>query len=213
MARYHLHFKNFRQPLLDVTAEFFDSNPWSGTTDEIHAKFTDWLQGAAGAYGIDPPKLIVMSEEQMFIAGLNGWQPGERDMVTPNYSVLTMFWLFRHHLHRNGVQPYGSNCEWDARGWSCSLFYRFRPITFRRAVRSNRVMFDITPEDLLTTETMNRVRELRLAGRMADAEALYMGEEPASLTESEQEAFEAIAASVGAVSDDTGEDTEGETDG
>jgi hypothetical protein len=78
-----------------------------------------------------------------------------------HWSILLLFKRFREYALSAGVDA-GANRyeEDDIHGWACSLFYKVRPVMFRARVREGRIG-RVSPEDLLTTETLRRMEEER----------------------------------------------------
>lgn len=82
-------------------------------------------------------------------------------LALDHWSILLLFKKFREYALDNGVEA-GANryTEDDVHGWACSLFYKVKPIMFRQRVREGRIG-RISPEDLLSTETLRRQEEER----------------------------------------------------
>lgn len=197
MAKHHLRVKRFKGDVKVATAEFFESKPWTGTPDEQQSKFQKWIDDTAAAYSVQPPTLCIITEERQMLHEMGEWEPPANPLLMGKYSVLTMFFNMRLYLQVNDAcSVVGRGGEDDAQAWACSLFYKFRPVLFRKAVRNGTIAVHITPEDLLSSETLDRVRELRLEGRMQEAEDLVMGRGAQPLSTEEEEAFEALAAQL-----------------
>lgn len=193
MAKYHLRIKRFKGDVKVATAEFFEAHPWQGTPDEQLSKFQKWVNDAAAAYSVVPPEVTIVTDERILLAAMGEWEMPANPLPMGKFSVLTLFHTFRLYLQAQGVvEIIGASGDEDAASWACSLFYKYRPTLFRRAVRNGQVAVHVTPEDLLSSETMARVRELRLAGQMQEAEDLLMGRGAQPLSTEEEEAFEAL---------------------
>lgn len=162
--KYHLKFRNIRSSVVRATEELFESGPWSGTDEDRFQKFARWLVKASRGYGVPTPTLEVR-DARWLRTRLGVYRPGSEtrggyDLLHENgpiiylskYSVLTLFHEFRHHLQEHGFLPEGNRgtleeCENDARGWSCSLFYKVKPRYFRKLVREGKIMY-MSPNDL-----------------------------------------------------------------
>lgn len=152
--RLHLKFKSIHRTVLRATSELFDSRPWSGTDEEKATKFERWLRRAADAYGIPAPTLEVREAVRRSAYDLG-------QITLPGYSVIELFHCFRHHMQAMAVANLSNTAvgmhpqqaaELDAVGWACSLFYKVRPIAFRKAVRAGKIRY-VSPRDLLTGES------------------------------------------------------------
>lgn len=145
---YHTRFTNFHEATLDATDRLFKSRPWRGTSAERSEKFVKWLRRASAAYDIPVPRLHVqplVNDRGVMLMGAY-----DHDVVVlSDYSVLTMFHEFRHHMQAHYVAATESDKEDDAVAWSCSLFHTVRPELFREAVMAGRVAF-VEPADLLS---------------------------------------------------------------
>lgn len=148
--RHHLQFNNFHSSILKATDKLFRSKPWRGDDEEQFVKYERWLRSACEAYRIKPVALEI--HHGRFSASYQAEPP---TIILNKYSVLSLFHEFRHHMQMQDVARVHAGSlegEHDARGWSCSLFYRSRPTLFRKAVRNGGVLF-VVPEDLLHPDT------------------------------------------------------------
>lgn len=189
MPRYHLRFKHFKPEVLAATTTLFESRPWDENYEEQTEKFQAWATAAAAAHDIPEPMVLVTTPEMQIAAIMDDFRPPDNALILDKFSVLTMFYKYRLWMLQNGKNQYNPSRDEDAIGWACSLFYKVRPISFRRAVRSGRVAAAVSPEDLLSSETLERVRELRLAGDFEAAEAIVAGEvsTPSALDDEDEE--------------------------
>lgn len=141
--RAHLSYRNFHPKVLKATEELFRSKPWSGTDDEIQTKYERWIRQASDAYDLPVPLLEVDFHAD---TAYNG------DTIRlDRYSVLTMMFFFRVHMIHCGFLGVDlADAADDPMKWSRSLFYKVRPVLYRRAVRDGRVP-GARPEELLVS--------------------------------------------------------------
>jgi hypothetical protein len=168
MARRHLAFKKFHPTTVRATDEFFGSKPWQGSEEQKQSKFETWLRRVSDAYGIPAPTLeIQLPDSRDDRSGY--YNLGQITLY--KWSVITLFHQFRHHMQALGaasVEPTGDEVgdvlatEQDAVNWACSLFYKVRPVRFRKLVRAGQIRY-IHPDDLLTSESLAAARAARAA--------------------------------------------------
>lgn len=141
MTKYHLTYRSFPELIEHATAAFFDSKPWQGDDDATkHEKFEGWLKAAARAYDIPAPTLAIVEGYAPTVVE----RPEAPEIVLDKYSVTNLFLLFRAWV--NTQQDYDD--QQSPFPWACSLFYKFHPRAFRRAVRRGTIM-NMRPVDLI----------------------------------------------------------------
>lgn len=167
MARLHLKFKNIHATVKAAADEMFNAGPWDGDDEHKHSLFTRFLRRASDAYGVPAPTLEVHTADRALARRGVDYEVGQ--ITLAKYSVINLFHGFRHHLQALGnvvitdSERYSAEeaAEIDAIAWSCSLFYSVRPLAFRRAVRRGIITY-VTPDDLLTTASLEARREAEL---------------------------------------------------
>jgi hypothetical protein len=206
--RYHLAFKNFRPEIVAATETPFGLKPWREETSMVEkvAAAQDWLNAAVTFYNLPPVEYILMADsglrEGTFYEPKYGDGPDE--VRATKFSIINLFTAFAQHRGEHSNTKAGSNPT----GWGYSLFYRVKPEMFRARVREGRIN-GVTPADLLTVETLQRVRDAGLdptakdvlsqlaridAGEVTDAgsvEELSAMDEEAALEALEDDAHEA----------------------
>lgn len=157
MARRHLTFRNFHTTTLRATEELFTAGPWRGDDEERATKFETWLRRASDAYGIPAPTLEIVDDPAI---EANGGVYDLGQITLAKFSVILLFHQFRHHMQALGaaqVETTGfpnidlMTQEQDAISWACSLFYKTRPIMFRKLVRNGSIRY-VSPGDLLARQ-------------------------------------------------------------
>lgn len=172
--RLHLRYKNIHRTVVRATSELFDSRPWSGTAEEQASKFEKWLRRSSDAYGLPAPTLEVSEDAR-------GTSYDLGQITLTKYSVIELFRAFRYHMMAMGVAQVEASDETSMRGlaaateldavsWACSLYYKIRPVLFRKNVRSGKIRY-VTPRDLLTTEAQAAYDEEQAAAFNARMEA------------------------------------------
>lgn len=173
-SRLHLKFKQFHAATIRATDELFASRPWTAPDEDRHAAFERWLRRVADAYNVPVPTLEINIEDP---DALNGGTYELGQITLGKYSVLMLFHMFRHHMQElgavEGLQDSDRHsatetesvllmgqAEIDAVSWSCSLFYKVRPVAFRKAVRRGLIRY-VTPDELLSSASLAARRAAR----------------------------------------------------
>jgi hypothetical protein len=160
MARRHLRFRNFKTTTIRATDALFVDGPWTGDDEHKATVFETWLRRVADAYGVPAPTLEISDDAQV---AANGGVYELGQITLPKYSVVLLFHQFRHHMQAMGVAGVESTgypgrdmfiAEDDAISWACSLWYKVRPVSFRKAVRDGSIRY-VRPQDLLATRTFD----------------------------------------------------------
>lgn len=142
----HTAYTKIHKKVLRATEELFRSRPWSGTDEDICARWQAWADKACDAYGIPHVDVELTTAHEEWL----GWYlPDTRAIMMRKWSLITFWHEFRHHMQYSMNLQYPSR-EWfeaDAQAWACSLYHTVRPGAFRRAVASGKV-WGVETEDL-----------------------------------------------------------------
>lgn len=177
MARYHLKFREFPQPVLAATTALFEEKPWNLTDEEKKVAVQTWLDQMTAHYQMSPMKFVFGDDDGPFEDDPLAWNSlgtvrgdfdeGSEDddreeFELEKWSLLLLFKEFRRRMTDYGVERpiemAGRYDDDDEHAWACSLFYTVKPVMFRARVREGRIK-RIKPDELLTAETLRRQRE------------------------------------------------------
>lgn len=114
----------FKAGTMKVMADFKQSKPWRGTTDERIAKFTKLVADLSRVYGIQPPALDTTGVDSEESSDTSYYMPMMHLIsLRGRLSVITLLHELAHALRKN---------ERDACRWSLSLFKRVFPRQWAR---------------------------------------------------------------------------------
>lgn len=173
MSKFHTRYKNIHKKVLRAATDMFEQGAWSGTDEDIHARFQTWANTAADAYGIPHPEVMLTTAET---DTTGAYLPSCGTIVLRSWSVTILFHEFRHHMQEHGVAPRMSPQaeEYDAHAWACSLYYCARPGAFCRAVAAGKIP-GVHPSDLGAPRAPDRPTAPLTAEEERVAEAIVDG--------------------------------------
>lgn len=140
--QHHLKYTNIHSRTKKITENFFAAKPWSGSRDDRHAKFEEWLERTCAVYDIVSPSLVVSSDP--FVRFMSQLYTEGDVIAMANYSVIGLFHAFYHRLQVKKGRAI--NCR-AAHAWACSLYYSVRPKAFIKAVVNGKIN-DVFPADV-----------------------------------------------------------------
>lgn len=166
MTRLHIRFRDFHAGTMEATEALFNCKPWQFESDfERQAVAQVWADTLCEIYEVPAVRVVVgeshESDSDETHDALDDFEdvPGEATaLMMDHWSLVILFKRFREHMLANGYSPQNRYPEDDVLGWAYSLFYKVRPRMFRARVREGRIP-RVTPDDLLTTETLRRRAE------------------------------------------------------
>src|SRR4051812_31820 len=111
-------YTNIHKGVLRATEKLFDDGAWSGTDEEIHARFQLWIDAACEAYDLPHIDLIFTVVDVPYHGAYLAH--AECIMLAGTWSVVTLFHEFRHHYQQYRRPTWSTQRrEIDAQGFAC----------------------------------------------------------------------------------------------
>lgn len=164
MARLHLKYRNIRPGVVAAVKELIHARP---NTLESRSEQIALAQVAAdkicNEYGVKPPSIDITPS----IRRSSAYRPSQRDsldtestaqIVLRRFSVFTLLSSLAQHLNTKRA------FQFERRAFAASAFYLANPVTFRKAVRAERIK-GISAKDTFTAESWQKLAEAGFTNR------------------------------------------------
>lgn len=182
----HLRYKNLHPKTVGAAERLFNERPWDLEMSDQVAVGKEFLAEIAGAYRVGVPDLDIYPlnsldyEPARYSEDSLGQMALDEDaqIRMRRFSILNLFAMARAHVNSE------KGGDLDAVAWSHSLYYRVRPVMFRRLARTGRIS-DVTARDTYTSASWNRLVQAGVAE--ADGDWLSVSPEAARDILNEQE--------------------------
>lgn len=133
-------FKNVKQEVIDETKKLIKSGIWKAdvSKEDKAIAMGIWVQKVAEIYEFEEvPKFYFVDNKQEYRRTGGGcYFPALNEMyVFHKPSLTTLLHEFRHAMqHQLNVKQFRDDVEEDARAWSCSVYRKSAPNSYKKAV-------------------------------------------------------------------------------
>jgi hypothetical protein len=141
---YHLRYRQFHPRTIAATRRLFDARPHRMNPMRQVRALQQWVDEVSDVYGIPPARVRITSRRE---AADGYYDLRTHEINLPKCSVLTLMHEFAHHKqnvdpNHQMVQPSHGDVqhEEDARAWSQSIFYKIKPVRYRRLALEGRIL-------------------------------------------------------------------------